>query len=136
MRADAAPVERDEFVLRRIAGAHLLNGETVKPEAFRPSKQDTDGLSVYRAQFATIDDVLSGVADEVRRKTYGIARLSVADLQDLGLSVRPDPTNIPGHALIVELNTTAYESDKLRWKAIQARLAELATRDLLHSPST
>jgi hypothetical protein len=63
---------------------------------------------------------------------YNIARLAVADVKRLQLSVIPDPiAALAGHALVPELNSVSYVSNKLHWKIIQKQLAELASHGIV-----
>jgi hypothetical protein len=54
----------------------------------------------------------------------------------LGLTVIVDEKEEgpAGHALIPELSLDAYQREKTRLRALQVRLAELATQDIVHSP--
>ncbi len=70
---------------------------------------------------------------------YCIARLSVRDLRNLGLTVMPEPDSNgpPGHAVIPELSWPAYLADKQqRCKLILVELARLASADIVHQPGT
>jgi hypothetical protein len=59
----------------------------IQPEAFRPTDDDNDGLSVYIEGEATPEQALLGVAADKRNRYY-IARIPVHALQQLGLSVQ------------------------------------------------
>jgi hypothetical protein len=132
------PAEESEFVYRRIAGAYCDAALPVpiQREAFRPNSNDTSGLSVFRARFAQPNDALANVAPAKAKVCY-VARLPVTALRKLGLSVVPDPVagGPPGHALIPELNWTAYKAEKLRWKSVLEELARLASADIVLRPS-
>jgi len=65
-----------------------------------------------------------------------VARLMVADVLSLGLSVVPDPLDDPpaGHALIPEINAAAYRQDKERQRQLQLELAILAGHMIVFEP--
>ncbi len=130
------PVEESEFVYRRIPRAYFKAGlpAPILREAFRPSANDTTGLSVFRARFAQPLDTLVNV-HPARINDYYVARLPVRALQDLGLTVRPDPLpgGPPGHAVIPELTSAAYRAQKDHWKTVFVQLASIA--DIVHRPT-
>jgi hypothetical protein len=132
------PVTESEYIYRRIAPMYYdaaLN-LPIQLQAFRPTANDTTGLSVLRAAFAKPSDTLANL-DPDKAKDYYVARLSVRDLRNLGLTVAPDPLpgGPPGHALIPELNSAAYRAQKLQWKPVLMKLAELASGDIVHRPA-
>src|SRR5437879_4314924 len=132
------PVAETEFVYRRIH-PNFYNPAlrvAVLPEAFRPSRNDTTGLSVLRERFAQPQDTLAN-RDPAKVRGYYVARLSVRELRNLGLTVLPDPvaSGPPGHAIIPELSWQAYDAEKKRLKQVQFDLAKLASADLVHQPS-
>jgi hypothetical protein len=132
------PVEHDEYIFRRIH-PRFYSATAAIPvlyEAFRPSRQDVSGLSVVRARFAAPAELLDGI-DPALRAHYAVAKLAVADLLVLGLTVRPDPVagGPSGHALIPELNWDAYQADKARYKPLLFELARLAGAAIVHHPS-
>ena len=133
-----APVDESEFVYRRIPRAYYDASLPIpiQREAFRPTANDTTGLSVFRAQFAQPLDTLTNV-DPAKAKDYYVARLSVRDLRKLGLAVEPDPIagGSPGHAIIPELSSAAYQANKQSLKPILVELAKLASADIVHVAS-
>ena len=90
----------------------------------------------YSAAFVQSVDTLANV-DPDKQNDYYVARLSVRDLQNLGLTVvaDPDPNGPAKHALIPELNWTAYLANKEHWKSIPTALANLAGTAVVHQPS-
>jgi hypothetical protein len=129
------PVSDEEFVLRRIHKNHVDPGPplTVGLAAFRPTLEDTAGLSVYRAEYVSPADVDAGGR---KPGEYYVARLSVHQLRHLSLSVIEDEQleGPVGHALIPELRLSAYQQDKQKSRELQLRLAELAMRDIVLVP--
>ncbi len=132
------PVDQTEFVYRRIPRIYFQAGVPVlfRITAFRPTSQDSTGLSVYRAGFLQPVDILADLQTS-KQNDYFVVRLAVQDLQWLGLTVvpEPDPNGPPGHAVIPELSWQAYQANKERLKDIQLELAKLATAAILHQPS-
>jgi hypothetical protein len=138
MSEELEPVGNQEFILRRIHASYYRDGlpNPVQRAAFRPTKHDTTGLSVYRARFVQqIMDVLRLVAEE-KRGQYHICRLAVRDLKKLGLTVVPDPApeDIPGHCIIPELSWPKYQAEHDKLAEIQEKLAILAAQDIVHRP--
>src|SRR5438874_2492703 len=109
------PVDGSEFVYRRIHPKFYNSALAIAVllEAFRPNRNDTSGLSVLRARFAQPQDTLAE-GDPAKVAGYYVARLAVRDLQDLGLTVKPEPLpgGPPGHAVIPQLSWPGYEADK------------------------
>jgi hypothetical protein len=136
MKAEDEPISDDEFVLRLIHPRYFsVNlGIPIHPEAFRPLDSGEEGISVFRAACATPAQVLGVVAQE-KRSLFYVARLAVSELKGLGLSVKPDRIEaVPGHAIIPEINTSDYRQNKLFWKGVQKKLAELASKEIVHRP--
>jgi hypothetical protein len=134
MKAEHEPVTDDEFVLRLIWCAYYNAGLplAVQPAAFQPRDSEVEGISVFReACLPSPEDALRVIAPD-KRSRYHVARLSVSDLAKLGLSVRPDLIDTaPGHAVIPELNAAAHAADRLASKALQKRLADLASQQIV-----
>lgn len=132
------PVAESEYVLRRIHRSFVDETLPVpfRPVAFRPNANDKTGLSVFREACVTAKDTLGAVPD-AKKDDYFVARLTVAELTRLGLTVmpEPDPNGPPGHAVIPELSWDAYQADKQRWKVVTVELARLASADIVHRPS-
>jgi hypothetical protein len=134
------PVDDGEFVYRRIHRTFLDPSMSIPIQfpAFRPTQNDTTGLSVFRACFLVQpQDTLANVAAD-KAKDYYVARLAVRDLRNLGLTVVPEP--VPGgplgHAVIPELSWPAYQGQKQLWKPIVVELAKLASADIVHRPGS
>jgi hypothetical protein len=135
MSSGSIRVEADEFVLRRIHQSHCDPALPVAIflAAFRPTKADTAGLSVFREKEISAEQV---AASGRKPDEYYVARLHVEDLQALGLSVERDelPLGPRGHAVIPEISTHMYQSDKGKCKAIMIELARLASSRIVYCP--
>jgi hypothetical protein len=136
MDQQASRVPDEEFVLRRIHQNHVNPGPplVIGLAAFRPTPEDTAGLSVYRAKHASPAAVNSSGR---KPGEYYVVRLSVRELRHLGLSVIEDeqPQGPTGHALIPGLNLSAYLQNKQSARELQVRLAELAAQDIVLAPT-
>jgi hypothetical protein len=130
-------VGQDEFVLRRIHRNHCQTDlpRVIHFAAFRPSHEDTRGLSVFRERSVSAAQV---AASGRKPGEYFVARLSVQSLRDLGLTVVPDAdaSTLPGHALIPELALADYERDKPRLKDVLLELSRLAGQTIVHEPDS
>jgi hypothetical protein len=133
MSPGQAPLAADEFILRRIHKNHcdVQLPRTIHFAAFRPSNEDTTGLSVYRARYISPAQV---AAAGRKPGEYYVARLPLQALYDLNLTVVPDEKagGPPGHAVIPELSLAAYERDKKRCKDVLMELARLAGQAIVH----
>jgi hypothetical protein len=99
--------------------------------AFKPTTDDEDGLSVYRERFVNP----AAVAAAGRTPgAYYVVRVPMSALRQLNLTVVPVPADLPGHAVIPELNRKRYETDKASLKRIQLELAKLAAQALVLQP--
>jgi hypothetical protein len=133
------PVEDSEYVFRRIPpdffDASLAIAVT--REAFRPTKKDSSGLSVFRAGLAKPSDTLANL-DQEKAKKYYVAQLPVSELRKLGLTVVPNPIpgGPPGHAIIPEISWHNYQARKDHWKPILLALAKLAIANIVHRPDS
>ena len=127
----------EEFILRRIHKSHADPKQplAILPVAFRPTKEDLVGLSVYRRALVSPEQV-----DRAGRKPgeYYVVALSVKTLSTLNLSVIPDEQegSPPGHALIPELCLSAYQKNKERLKDVQIDLARLASQAIVLLPKS
>ncbi len=137
MKSETAPITDDEYLLRRVRVEQFRTTQVplVSPNAFEPRLSgrdpDTDGISFYRAScLADPADVLAQVP-ATRCHEYGIVRISVAFLRNLGLSVVNKPAlGIKGHVVVAELNATDYRANKARFTTVKLRLAQEASREV------
>lgn len=101
--------------------------------AFQPSKDDTNGISVFREMFVTPDEL-----DKAAKKpgNYFIVRLSVLDFVNQDLTVVPDPQGDQpkGHSLIPELHYEAMRRSNPKLKEAQRELAKLASKSIIYEP--
>jgi len=136
MTSESDKVER--FILRRVSDKHYTPGNPIEiqPLAFRPSSSDTDGLSVYFEQSEGGISPEQLVFDARPGRRFCVVRLSIRDLEQLGLSVVADPIidGLPGHALIPEINVNSYQTKKQAMKEVTIKLAELATQGIVLTP--
>ena len=81
-------IEDDEILYRRIPISQYDSTDpNPSPEAFRPHKNDTTGISLNRAKYATIETAAKGQSTN----GYYIAKLRYGDLREKGIEVVPDP---------------------------------------------
>jgi hypothetical protein len=130
------PVEDDEVVYRRIHRSFYdaAISPPIRSEAFRPNNNDNTGLSVFRAHFVQPFDTLINI-EPGKRNDYFVARLAVAELKKLGLTIVPEPGGPPGHAVIPELSWQAYHASKKSLKVVQFELAKMASTSIVLAPS-
>jgi len=96
------PVGDDELLYRRIR-KDLYSEAGPSPDAFRPTRHDETGLSVYRAALTSLTKAASGSPG----KTYYVAVLRAGDLRNIGIVVTPAPLqDDPGHAELTNLTAS------------------------------
>ncbi len=137
------PVQPTESVYRRINVCYYSrnNELSVSPQAFKPTGDDEYGISVVRTDFTSKPaDALCRV-DVNKLNSYHVASIPVQEFITLSLSVvedallgEPDLPDVPGHALVSELNTIAYRSRKQEMLDKMVELAKIASRNIVHSP--
>lgn len=135
MTDESDPIGDDENVLRRILNREKYIDLTLRIPvirlAFRPTKDDATGISVYRSLFACPREVAKAGTNSAG---YWVAELPIAAIRDLQLTVMPDPLpeGLKGHALIPEIRTSTNEETT----AQQQELAQLASLRLVYDPDT
>ena len=104
------PIVDDEVLFRRIPSStgwyRADKVPPLDPEAFRPNRYDTTGISLSRAKYTSIEDVARGQPG----KQYYVAVLCAADLRAAGMEIVPRPVEgNPGHA---EISSLRYDDRK------------------------
>ena len=139
MKSEDEPVSPDEFVIRAIWTEYydpalplpILSG------GFTPKRNETEGISVFRAACVVNPEDVLVVFGEDKRDKYALALLPVAELSALGLTVQPAKIDaVSGHAVLPELNITAQKADKAKWRDVQKQLAALANARIVRAPKT
>lgn len=120
------PIADDEILYRRVPESQMAqteeDGLPNEPSAqgFSPGKNDTDGLSLCRGSYKTIEEAAVGRAG----KTYYVAVLAAADLRRNGIEVVPTPRpDDPGHASIPALNPNDRKTNKVKVKEMYRLIA-------------
>ena len=136
MGHEETPIDPQEYILRRIPKSYYKRSlpTPVATAAFRPNDNDDDGLSFYR-ECMTSPTTLANSARKPASE-YVIARIKVADVLGLGLSLKLSEStgDLPGHVVIPEVNWGGYNTDareKEQMKEMGKNLAELASKDVL-----
>ena len=117
MKSESDAITDDEWLLRRVPRCRFRNDKTpfISPGAFEPRlagrshDPDLDGISLYReACLTNPDDCLLPVAAD-KRSEWGIVRISVAEIRELGMSaVSVHDDQVAGHVVIPELSASAF----------------------------
>ncbi|HVA48906.1 MAG TPA: hypothetical protein VNH11_21245 [Pirellulales bacterium] len=92
----------DEVLYRRVpvSTGWVKSVDEVLPEAFQPRRDDTTGLSVFRAKFRKLDETARGAS----KHGYYVLELRAGDLRAAGIEIVPKPDDdAPGHAEIPSL---------------------------------
>lgn len=137
--AETDPVNDEENVLRRVL-KEFYKPELPMPvmgEAFRPTKKDTKGLSLFRSGFIdprTIAETGKNI------KGYCVAELNVRAIREKEMTVEPDaldrndPDYLPGHVAIPQINSIGYANadTKKRMKELSVELARIASKKIVY----
>ena len=112
------PILDDEFLYRRIPAStgwyQSAKEPPLDPEAFRPNRYDTTGISVSREKYTSIAEAARGQPD----KDYYVAVFRAGDLRAAGLEVAARPVEgNPGHAEISSLRHDNRKSKQvIEWR--------------------
>jgi len=137
VKHETDPVSADEMLVRLVWGSFYKPAEApcVRPMAFAPRPNETDGISVFRLSCLTSAEQALDVIATEKQPGYGITLIPVAELLRIGMSVIPTPIPaVPGHAVIPELNADRCRVDKLWCDGIRKRLAVLASARMIRIP--
>lgn len=112
MSDGSEPVENSEILYRRIPKIWYDDKE-IDSEAFLPHREnDTSGISLFRAKYHTIE--FAALSPRPNR-IYYVASVQAQNLQNIGLTIIPDP--LPekiGHCLIPELCSSKRSDNDVR----------------------
>jgi hypothetical protein len=112
------PIDGEEIIYRRIPVSQhwyeLDKDVKPSPQAFYPTSQDLDGISLARAKYSTPSS--TGAKGRKGRK-YWIATLRAADIFAAGIEILPDPPpdgTDPSHARIASMHYADRKSPSVR----------------------
>jgi hypothetical protein len=111
----------DRYVLRRIHKSHFHPGASLEidPAAFRPSKDDHDGLSVSFENEISADDLAAFARQPA--ENYGVVRFGIAELEQLGLTIQR-------HGRRRSCGTRFHSGDKHERLCVKPRIEAKAER--------
>jgi hypothetical protein len=135
-KTETAPVAPDELFVRLVWEDRVTDRvPIISPNAFEPRKDETEDISLFRlACLADATAALGAIAEE-KRDRYALVLVPLSALTEQGLSVRPDPiSEVPGHVVVPELNSTDYRANKARFTPMKLRLAEVASANIVCRP--
>ncbi len=109
-------IDADEMVYRRaLVTWYDPVTKVLSPEAFKPTRDDSDGLSLWRAKYVRMEDVARG-----RQPEYYVAALKASEIIALGMHLEQDDprrSGTPGHCVIVELTYERRKEQRpLEWR--------------------
>ena len=130
------PIEPEEFILRRVPYSQntpYINPESEEPIStgcFTPSKDDTDGISVFREKFVSAKKVADRYMEGKNKQCY-IIRIKAEDLEGI-VTIIPSPNEyLDGHAHIPEIK---YQ-DNYVYRPIRAKIIKKLTKEnVVHWP--
>lgn len=121
MQPGSEPIGDDELLYRRVLLEHFDPSASPHPSplAFRPTNEDTSGLSLSRAKYTSVADAARGRAG----KSYYVAAMRAGDLRAAGIEIVPKPRGgQPGHAEIPGL--TRETRSTLEGKSLSLLLSQ------------
>ncbi len=128
------PIANDELVYRRVPEV-FYDPNSNRPlawEAFRPNKNDTDGLSVWLSKYVSPSDVAQRNARFGKR--YYVLEIAVTDLRELGIEVISTPEHGElGHASLATMTYAAYQADKNLISELAKRIT-LEFKHIIYGP--
>ena len=150
-----SPVGGHETLLRVVpAQPHLYNFNTHAPlpSSFIPSKNDPDGLSMYRHRdpvespgFLDAAELKAQQGNAATKNYGGVARVAVSDVTSLtrvgssrALRVEAsyDPAaDLPGHVLLPDLSRGEYETNKDAVRELALRLSQRCSMEINATPA-
>ena len=92
-------MNQDTLLYRQVHPNFIRGGETTS-QAFTPTPKDNNRLSVYDGDMISAAAAWEHFTGVLGFKSGGVMSVSVAECQAIELSVFPDPTDFPEHALI------------------------------------
>lgn len=111
---------------------------TVNPNVFEPNrKRDLDGMSFFREDFTTPQEVAESNRNQVGVR---VVRITAKQLTELGLTAEPSPVpeQPPGHVIVPGMRyidkKLLSDADKRRIKDTSQRLAQWASESDIYSP--
>ena len=139
---ETAPVFPNEVLLRTVPNSigyysKVMGNWTIDPNAFQPAKDDDDGISLFREDFVTAEDLASL---STHAKGVRVARVLARECTSLYLSLKPapDPPMPPGHTVIPEmiyLKRTAQTNIQVQnIKDFAQKLAQIASKNDIYTP--
>ena len=130
-------VARDELLLRAVPNVRdYYDPDRPKGpftrQAFSPTQNDVDGLSVYREAFVSPSELAHWMP---RKGDYYVVGMPSIVFVDQGLTIVPSPRDGPkGHCTIPELSHEKVKQNR-RWaKELGQRLAKQAESAIVFRP--
>jgi hypothetical protein len=115
----------------------VMGNWTIDPNAFQPAKDDADGISLFREDFVTAEDLSSM---STHPKGVRVARVLARECTSLHLSLNPapDPHVPPGHTVIPEMvflkRTAQTNIQAQNIKDLSQKLAQIASENDIYTP--
>jgi hypothetical protein len=132
----------NEVLLRTVPNSigyysKIMGNWTIDPSAFQPAKDDVDGISLFREDFVTQEDLASR---STHPKGVRVVRVRAKECISLHLSLNPtpDPDASPGHMVIPEMlfvkRSAETKIQAQNIKDLAQKLAQIATKNEVYTP--
>jgi len=137
MKTEDEPITDDEWLIRLVWKTRVRPDRTpiIGISSFQPRDDEQTGISFFRlACLASPLDALN-VVKEDNRDGNTIVLISVALIQKLHCTLRPDRIpQVAGHVLMPEVNPVAYRAEKQRLETLFLQLALEASDHIVRHP--
>lgn len=114
------PIDDAEVLYRRIPDSKGWYDagsppSSLSPDAFRPTENDTTGLSLSRAKYKSVEDAALGRPG----KTFWVAKLLAGEMRLHGIELVPRPLpGDPGHAEIPSMTYPVRKSAECEGRTV------------------
>ncbi len=141
---ETTPVFPNEVLLRTVPNSigyytKTMGNWAINPNAFEPAKDDVDGISLFREDFVSKEDL---ARMNTHSKGVHVARVIASECISLSLSLNPepDPDGPPGHTVIPEMpfvkTGPQNKTQRQNIKDFAQKLAQIASKNKLYTPPT
>jgi hypothetical protein len=109
----------------------------INPSAFEPAKDDVDGISLFREDFVTKEN-LASVSTHLNGVRVARVKAMVCTRLQLSLNPAPDSDGPPGHTVIPEMpfvkKTPQTKAQVQKIRDFAQSLAQIASKNEVYTP--
>jgi hypothetical protein len=121
LKSEEEEISQAEWLIRLVWCTKCQS--PLRSEAFKPNKNDVDGLSLFREECLPGPEFVLQAVREHTRDFYGIWKWPLSDFHKAGLILKPTKAQVPGHVSVTNLTPADWEKDR---DSLKAKLEQLA----------